>query len=123
MSLVDIHLRLSYASILFAIIMALWGLWRYYRKEGIDSNFRGALVIAEILFLFQVLFGIFLWLSGSGHLSRPTVHLLYGVVSVMVLPGVFLYSKGNEGRQMMAIYGIAFIFTLGIITRGIMTGV
>ncbi len=34
---------------IFMILMAVWGLWRFFRKQGVDSNYWGALVNGEIL--------------------------------------------------------------------------
>lgn len=120
MTLVDVHTRLANTALFFTIIMALWGIWRYFRRQGVDGSYWGALVIAEILYLVQAVIGVSLWLSGN----RPgqIIHLLYGVVSILVVPGVFVYTKGDEQRRAMLIYGISFLFMIGIILRALMTG-
>lgn len=120
MTLVDVHTRLANTALFFTIIMALWGIWRYFRRQGVDGSYWGALVIAEILYLVQTVIGVSLWLSGN----RPgqIIHLLYGVVSILVVPGVFVYTKGDEQRRAMLIYGISFLFMIGIILRALMTG-
>lgn len=120
MTLVDVHTRLANTALFFTIIMALWGIWRYFRRQGVDGSYWGALVIAEILYLVQAVIGVSLWLSGN----RPgqIIHLLYGLVSILVVPGVFVYTKGDEQRRAMLIYGISFLFMIGIILRALMTG-
>lgn len=120
MTLVDIHNRLANTALFFTIIMALWGIWRYFRRQGVDGSYWGALVIAEILYLVQAAVGAYLWLSGA----RPgqLIHLLYGVFSILIVPGVFVYTKGDEQRRAMLIYGVSFLLMIGIILRALMTG-
>jgi len=120
MTLVDIHSRLGNTALLYTIIMAAWGLWRYLRRQGVDSNYWGALVVAEVLYLIQAGLGAYLYFSGIGQLGRG-VHILYGVVSVLVLPGVFMYTRGNEERRAVLVYGAGFLFLVGIVLRAIAT--
>jgi len=47
MSLVEIHSRLGNTALFYSIALALWGLWRYYRRQGVESSYWGALVIAN----------------------------------------------------------------------------
>lgn len=120
MTIIDVHGRLANTALLYAIILGVWGLWRFVRKQNMDSNFWGAIVIAEILFLFQIALGLYLWLSGVGELSSG-VHILYGVVSVMVLPGIYLYTRGDDKRRALLIYTAGFLFLVGILIRAMMT--
>ena len=119
MSLVEVHARLGNTALYYMIIMALWGVWRFVRKQGLDSSYWGALVIGEILIVAQGLLGGYLWLSGL----RPArgIHLLYGIISVLVIPGVYAYTQGEQKRRAMIIYGIALLVLVGLILRAIMT--
>ena len=121
MSLIDIHARLANTALYYMVLMALWGLWRYVRKQGVDGSFWGALVIAEVLLLVQAALGAFLWLSGTGQLAGRSIHILYGVVSILVIPGIFLYTRGEEQRRAMLVYALSFLFLVGIVLRAIMT--
>jgi hypothetical protein len=121
MSLVEIHGRLGTAALYFTLIMALWGLWRFFRRQGLDSNYWGAVVIAEILYLIQGGLGAFLFFSGMGNLTGRTIHILYGVVSVLVIPAIFVFTRGEETRRPMLAYGAGFLFLVGILLRGITT--
>lgn len=122
MSLAEVHARLGNTALFFSIAMAAWGLWRFFRRQGPDSNYWGAMVIAEVLYLVQAGLGVFVFFSGAGELSRPAIHILYGVVSLLVVPGVFLYSRGDEQRQTSLIYALAFLFLVGIVLRSTATG-
>jgi hypothetical protein len=119
MSLSEIHGRLGNTAVYYVIIMGVWGLWRYFRRQGMDSNYGGALVIGEILILLQGLLGAYLFISGL----RPGrgIHLLYGIVSALVIPGVFSYTQGDDRRRVMLIYGISLLILAALILRAITT--
>lgn len=119
MSLPEIHARLGNTALYYLIAMAIWGLWRVLRRQGVDSSYWGALVIGEILILLQGGLGGYMWLSGL----RPgrTIHLLYGIVGALIIPGVYAYTKGESDRRVMMIYAFALLFAVGILLRAIMT--
>ncbi len=119
MSLPEIHARLGNTALYYLIAMAAWGLWRVLRRQGVDSNYWGALIIAEILILLQGGLGGHMWLSGL----RParTIHLLYGIVGALIIPGIYAYTKGESDCRVMLIYALALLFGVGILLRAIMT--
>ena len=121
MTLIGFHGSLGYTAMYYTIILALWGIWRYIRKLGVDGGYWGALVIAEILYILQASLGAFLWISGIGNLAGHGIHILYGVVSVLVVPGVFVYTHGDDKRRASLIYGLFSLFLIGIILRAIAT--
>jgi hypothetical protein len=120
MSLLDIHGRLAYTALYYTIIMAGWGLWRYFRKQSVEGSYWGALVIAEILYLAQATLGV-LMLLGGAVLAGRGIHVLYGAVSVLVIPGVFAYTRGDVERRVQLVYGVSFLFLVGIALRAIST--
>ena len=121
MSLIEVHGRLATSALLYTIVMGVWGLWRYFRHENVNSSYWGALIIGEILYLAQGSLGAFLFFSGIGNLSGKLIHILYGVVCVLTLPAIFFFTRGEESRRPMLIYGVGFLFLIGIILRGIST--
>jgi len=122
MTIIEVHSRLAITTILYAVIMAVWGLFRYFRKRQIDSNYWGAIVISEVLILVQAGFGVYMFLGGVGHLTRGYMHILYGVVAALSAPAVYVFSKGDDTRRMNLIYGLIYIFQAGILVRSMMTG-
>lgn len=122
MSIFDIHDRLGTSALIYSIIMAAWGLWRYFRRQEMDSNYWGALVIAEILFLVQAGVGAYILFAGLSHLTNLFMHTLYGIVSIMVIPAIFVFTRGDDTRRTMLIYGLGMLFVMGIILRGMATG-
>jgi hypothetical protein len=122
MSLIEVHGRLAYTALLYVAILGGWGLWRYFRKEGLNANYRGAVTIGTLLVVLQGGLGAFLWLSGIGSLAGRSLHVLYGVVAILLFPGAFIYTQGNQDRRAMLIYALAFVFMIGILLRSITTG-
>ncbi len=122
MWIIEFHDRLSNTALLYTIAMAIWSLWRFFRKEGPSSNYWGALAIAEAVFLIQGILGMVIWIGGMSELSNLFMHALYGIVSVLIVPGMFLYSRERETPKLMLIFAIALLFQIGIILRGMATG-
>lgn len=119
MTVNQIHAAVSNTLIYFFIALTLWGYWRFYRKQGIDSSFWGAIAIAEILVIAQFLLGAYLWILGF----RParSVHVLYGIVTLLALPGVYLYTKGRTEQPEMLMYSTVSLITIGLILRAVTT--
>jgi len=65
MSVPEIHARLANTAMIYCAILAMWGLFRFFRKEGLSGGYFGAIVIAEILLVIQGTVGVFLWM-GAG---------------------------------------------------------
>lgn len=121
MSLVFIHDRLSITITAYFLIMAVWGFYRYFRKQGVGGSYWGALVIAEILPLLQGGLGAFLWFSGLRP-ERGGFHVLYGVVAAMCIPAVYAFTKGSDDNRTMMVYSAVLLFAWGIALRAISTG-
>ena len=120
MSLSEIHNRLADTALLFMLAVSLWAFYRFFRRQGVDSSFWGALAIAEILLVAQLLIGIYLWTQGL----RPprSIHLLYGFLIPAMIPGAFFYTRGRVGRPESLVYGTTTIITVGLLVRAISTG-
>lgn len=122
MSLVEIHARLANTLLLYVILLAVWGLWRFIRREGVGSSYWGALVIAEILVVIQNLLGVYLWFINNLRPERGGIHILYGVISALAIPAVYVYTKGGDQRREMLVYAAVLLFTIGLVLRAISTG-
>lgn len=121
MSLIDIHARLSNTALLFVVLIALWSLWRFFRRQGADPSYWGALLIGEILILAQGALGGYLWLIGLRP-DRGGIHILYGVACALVIPTIYTYTRGGTERRVMLVYGVALLFLAGLVIRSIVTG-
>ncbi|MEN8172834.1 MAG: hypothetical protein ABFS03_08130 [Chloroflexota bacterium] len=116
-----IHARLAYTVQYYVIAMMIWGLWRYWRKDGLNSSYWGSVIIAALLILVQGFLGSYLWLRGSRPFQE-IMHILYGLVGVIGLPAVFVYTKGRDDRRTLLIYALVFMALIGIFTRALYTG-
>ena len=119
MSLPEVHGALANAALIYFLLVAIWGLVRFVRRQGVSANYWGALVIAELLILTLGTLGAFLWYTGF----RPArgVHILYGLVSGLAIPAVYVFMKGREDRSEQLMYGVVALVTVGLILRGIVT--
>ncbi len=119
--MVIFHARLSNTILLYVLLMAIWGFWRFFRKQGVDSNYWGAIVISEALILVQGALGVVMALGGLVP-ARGWTHILYGVVGVIALPAVYLYTRGRGDRRDILLYAAVFLFDVGIFLRASFTG-
>jgi hypothetical protein len=117
--LADIHARLGNTSLLYFLIVSLWGYFRFFRRQGIDSAYWGMLAIAELLVIAEAILGGIIWLEGM----RPvrSVHLLYGALIPIMIPATYLYTRGRGTKAEIMVYGTTTIITVGFIIRAIYT--
>jgi hypothetical protein len=116
-TIVILHARLANTVWLYLLILGLWSLWRAIRGEDLNSNFFGALVIAQVLIFSQAILGALLWLSGqSSELLNSTMHFLYAGFSLVFLPFVFLYwLRGDDSNRGQWVMSFAVLFQFGTI--------
>lgn len=117
-----LHEGLGNAATIFALLLALWGGWRYLRGQGVDGSYLGAVVIAEGLIVVQGTLGGMLYLMGARP-ERPSIHILYGLVAILSFPAFFAYIKGRDSRLEMLMWALLSLFVWGILVRArIVTG-
>lgn len=106
--------------LLYALFLALWGLFLYFRGSNPSGGYLGALLIVEGIAVFQGLIGLVLLLQGN----RPHdgLHLLYGVVAVLTLPAAYFLSGQGRERKDSLVFSLAMLFLVGIAIRGATTG-
>ena len=122
MPLSAIHLGLARACALFSLLIGLYGLWLFYRKQKVDGNFFGVMAVGELLYLAQGLVGALIYLGGRRPENFRSVHILYGIVLVITLPGAYAYLRGGDERRETLIYGFIGLFLAGVSLRATFTG-
>ena len=120
-SLVVLHARLVVTIVLFLGALALWGVFNYLRGQGVSGSYNGALVIGELLMIAECLIGVALLVAGRQP-ARPGIHILYGVVAIIMLPGAFAYVRGRDSRFEQLVYALVCLFLCGIALRALETG-
>ena len=116
-----LHARLVVTILLFFGALSIWGLFSYLRGRGISGSYKGALAIGELLMLAEFLIGVLLVISGAQP-YRFGIHVLYGIVAVITLPGTFAYTRGRDDRWELLIYVTVCLFLCGIALRALTTG-
>ena len=118
--ILQLHDRLSTTILLFMAAVGVWGLWSYLKGQTLSGSIAGALAIGQILVVVQGLLGLVLYLKGF----RPesSVHLLYGMTAILVLPFVWSYARERESRQALLFYSLIALFIAGLATRAMATG-
>lgn len=101
-------------------VVGLWGLLSYLRGASLGGSLSGALVIGQVLVVVQGLCGAVLYADGA----RPdsSVHFLYGLTAVIILPFVWSYAKDRQPRQALMFYSLVSLFIAGLAVRGMTTG-
>lgn len=122
MGIFQIHQALANACLMFSLIIAGYGGWRYLRQQGVDGNFWGVLAAGELLFLAQVVVGLVLLASGLRP-ARTAVHLLYGAMLVLTLPTAYVATRAADTRREALLYAAIGLFLAGASLRAMTTGV
>lgn len=114
------HHNFAQVVIAYNVILALWGVGLWALRRNPAGGFLGALVLDEGVVILQGIFGIILY--AQGHRPTDNLHLLYGVVSLLVLPFAYSYSARGTERRDSLVLGVACLFLAGIAVRAITTG-
>jgi heme A synthase len=113
------HGRLATTVALYMAALGIWGLVSYLRGGTLSSSFSGALVIGEVLVIVQVAAGVSLFATGVP--IPGSIHYLYGLTAVLVLPFAWSYLRNRDRRQALLMYSLITLFTFGLAVRGILT--
>ncbi len=120
MSLNILHAGLSNACFIFSLVVGGYAMWSFFRSQTLTGGFLGVLALAELLFLAQALVGVLLAVQGAAP-ARGWVHYLYGVVTLITLPGLYAFVRGRDSRREALLYAVAGLFLAGISLRAITT--
>jgi hypothetical protein len=105
--------------LVYAVVLGIWGTYRYFRNQQLSGGFRASYLIMAGLTAIQGLIGLVTFLLGA----RPTelLHIVYGIFAVAFLPGMYLYTQGGSRRREAAILaGAVWIVSIAYL-RGIAT--
>ena len=108
-ALVFLHGFGAWALLAFALVVAIWGSYGYFRHAQVSGGFRSSYLVMAGLTAFG---------------GRPTelLHLVYGVFAVLFLPGAYFYAQGgSRRREAVILAGAAWVVSIAYF-RGIATG-
>lgn len=117
----ELHGFAGRALLLFAIVVAVWGTYLYFRRAAVNGGFRASFLIMAGFTALQGIFGVVALFLGS----RPTewpLHIVYGIFAVIALPGVYLYAQGGTPRrEAVFLAGACWVVAIAFF-RGLATG-
>jgi heme A synthase len=115
-----LHTLGSRVLVLFAIVLAIWGTYQYFRKAAVSAGFRSSYLIMAGVAAVQSLLGLAAYATGG----RPTtlLHFVYGAFAVLFLPSAYFWAhRGNRRREAVILAGASWVVTIAFL-RGIATG-
>ncbi len=119
-TLLWLHDRIGNAVPLYMVLLGILSFVNYFRGQGLDGGVIGAIVVGEILMIIQATLGIFLFIAFN-RINNLGIHFLYGSLSIIFLPGLWLYTRGTTDRRSSLIWGVAGVFMMGLAFRAIGT--
>src|SRR5438045_843557 len=119
--LLRMHARLLFTLLIVFVVLIVWGLISFFRSRALSRVYAGALIVAELLLLSEVVIGVLLTVNGA-HAYRQATHIMYGVVAVLTLPMTMVYLRGRNTRWDQLIYVAACLFLSAIVLRVLETG-
>ncbi len=119
--LAALHRISATALVIFAVVLAAWGTYLYFRRAALNGGFRSSFLIMAGLVAVQGAIGAILLLLGNRPADWP-LHIVYGIFAVLFLPGVYRYAQGGTPRrEAVFLAGAAWIVAIAFV-RGFMTG-
>jgi len=116
----QLHSRLQVTITLALAALVVWGVVSYARG-GVGRGYQAGLAIAQLLILAEGALGLILLVAG-GAPGRLALHIVYGAVAALILPGVYLANRGRQGRWEALIYAAACLLLVGVAIRAYETG-
>ena len=95
-----LHDRLPFTIIALLILLLLWGLVDLVRAR-VSQGLLALLWIGQLLICAQALLGFILLLANLRH-PHLALHLIYGLLSLLLLPATRYYIRGRSGRGEVA---------------------
>ena len=119
-----LHQGLANMAWMYFLFIGIWGMYRAFRGQDINSSYLGACVIGQILFIANIVIGAIIWLGGGGaNLARAEVHLLYGAFVLVFLPFIYLaVLRGDDSNRGQWVISFVNLFLFGVSLRLITTG-
>ncbi len=118
-TIIWLHERVGNAAPLFMILLGILSLINYIRGQGVDGNIVGAVVVGELLMFVQVSLGLILFFSGL--FPARIIHFLYGTLTILAFPALWVYTQGAMDRRASLLWALAGLFMMGLTLRAIGT--
>ena len=114
--LAEVYPRLLNTATLFTLALSVWGFVRFFRGQGVDGSYLGALVIAEVLIIIQTILGVLYFMNGAP-LDNPAMYALYELCLLVCIPAFYAYVQGQDSRREMLLWALVTFFVFGLTLR------
>jgi heme A synthase len=119
-AIVFVHDLLARVVLIYAVLLALWGTYLYFRRGAVTGGFRSSFLVLAGVTVLQSLAGATSFIAGN----RPheILHLVYGAFAILFVPGAYLYAHGGSARrEALVLAGACWIVSIAFF-RGFATG-
>lgn len=116
----QLHSRLQLTLSALLALLVLWGLVCAWRSR-VGQGYLAALWVAQLLIGAQCLLGVLLLAGNLGAAGSLALHIVYGIVALLCLPGAFAYNRGRTGRWEALVFATVSLFLLGVVIRAFET--
>lgn len=117
--IVLLHGRLQLTISALLVGLVIWGLICAARGR-VGQGYLAGLWVAQLLLVAQALLGAALLAGGAAGLGLA-LHVVYGVIALLVLPGAIWYNRGRAGRWEALVLAATCLFLLGVVIRAFET--
>jgi len=119
-----LHQGFTNTAVLFFLILGVWGFYRALRGRAVDGSYMGALVVAQVLLMVNIIVGGILWLNGrASSMGRFDVHVLYGAFALIFLPFVYgVLLRGDDSNRAQWVWAFIGLFMFFLLPRFFATG-
>ena len=118
--IVRLHSSLATTLIVVLAALALWGLAETLLGR-VSRAYLAGLAVAQLLIVAEVLLGV-ATTFGVERPGRLILHVIYGAVALLLLPGARLALRDRAGRWDAATYGAICLFLVAVSVRAAITG-
>lgn len=118
-----LHQGLTNMALFYFLILGVWGMYRAIRGFAVEGSYTGALILAQLLLVINIVLGGLLWINGrSAGMVRFDVHALYGGFVLIFLPFVYaVLLRGDDSNRAQWVWGFVNLFMFLLMPRFFVT--
>ncbi len=112
----QLHSRLQLTLTALMAVLVIWALVCALRGR-VGQSYIGSLWVAQLLIVAQCALGALLLARNLALAGPLALHIIYGAVAVLLLPGVIAYNRGRTGRGEALMFATICLLVLVVVAR------
>ncbi|MFQ3663439.1 MAG: hypothetical protein SNJ69_13720 [Chloroflexaceae bacterium] len=112
----QLHSRLQLTLTALMAVLVIWALVCALRGR-VGQSYIGSVWVAQLLIVAQCGLGALLLARNLALAGPLALHIIYGVVAVLLLPGAIAYNRGRAGRGEALVFATICLFLLVVVAR------